>query len=93
MTPTTREEEALALVLRGQSIAQMAQALFLSEHAVRHHIDRLRYRHGVHTLRELMAVLWEQRVAGMETRALTAEAKVAQLEQALAAIDRRGRGG
>lgn len=54
-----RQREVLTLLARGQSNAQVAAALFVSENTVRNHLTGIYTRIGVTTAREAIAWAWK----------------------------------
>lgn len=54
-----RQREVLTLLARGQSNAQVAEALFVSENTVRNHLTGVYTRIGVMTAREAIAWAWK----------------------------------
>lgn len=54
-----RQREVLMLLARGQSNAQVAEALFVSENTIRNHLTSVYTRIGVTTAREAIAWAWK----------------------------------
>lgn len=82
--PTPREQEVLALLVAGHDAAEIADALALSVHTVRHALARLRRVYAVGSTVALVAFVWRGRHA-------KAVGELRACERALAVLDRRGR--
>lgn len=64
-----REAEVLRLVALGHDNQQIADALFISWHTVKNHIDKIKnVRLGVRTRTEMVAWAWEHGLKGREER-------------------------
>lgn len=56
---TEREEEVLLLVARGRSNQEIADALFISPHTAKTHVNRIMTKLGVHDRAQLVIVAYE----------------------------------
>lgn len=81
--PATRAA-VLELLLSGRTPQEIQRALSVSPSTVAHHVEALMARYGAPTRTVLVALVWTERHSALEARVL-------ELETALAAIDRRGR--
>ena len=57
---TQREAEVLDCILSGQSIAEISEALFISQRTVKFHITKLLRKTGTTSQRELLLLLYEK---------------------------------
>jgi DNA-binding NarL/FixJ family response regulator len=69
-TLTSREQEVLKLLARGQTQAQIAGELFISPKTVGGHIQRVLEKLGVHSRAQAVALAHEHRLADVEGHAL-----------------------
>jgi Bacterial regulatory proteins, luxR family len=88
-TPTYSESLVLTHLLAGESMAEIADALALSPHTVKHHLHRLRRVYGVCSTTELCCRAWADRYREAVARVEALEATMADLRRDLAALDRR----
>jgi len=63
---TPREQEIMDLLMADRTCQEVASALHLSIHTVRHHIERLKRRWGQSTLHGLVSLLGRRRSPGAE---------------------------
>ena len=57
---TQREAEVLDCILSGQSIAEISEALFISQRTVKFHITKLLRKTGTTSQKELLLLLYEK---------------------------------
>jgi DNA-binding NarL/FixJ family response regulator len=69
-TLTSREQEVLKLLARGQTQVQIAEELFISPKTVGGHIQRVLEKLGVHSRAQAVALAHEHRLADVEGHAL-----------------------
>jgi DNA-binding NarL/FixJ family response regulator len=69
-TLTSREQEVLKLLARGQTQAQIAEGLFISPKTVGGHIQRVLEKLGVHSRAQAVALAHEHRLADVQGHAL-----------------------
>jgi DNA-binding NarL/FixJ family response regulator len=69
-TLTSREQEVLKLLARGQTQAQIAEELFISPKTVGGHIQRVLEKLGVHSRAQAVALAHEHRLADVQGHTL-----------------------
>ncbi|MEJ7583169.1 MAG: LuxR C-terminal-related transcriptional regulator [Acidimicrobiales bacterium] len=60
---TQREREVLLLLCRGQNRSEVSEALHISSHTARTHVQRVIEKFGVHSQREVLALGLKHRLA------------------------------